>query len=123
MQSNERGFTLVEVLVALAIVAVALAAAIRAAGMIAGNDAALRAKALAVVAAENQLARLRVTREFPAIGKTTLPCSQGRQRMQCEQTVSSSINASFRQVVVRVHPDGDRASTLVSLGALVSRSP
>lgn len=123
MRSNEHGFTLVEVLVALAIVAVALAAAIRASGVIAGNDAALRSKALAVVAAENQLTLLRIVGEFPALGKTTLPCTQGRQPMQCEQTVSSSVNANLRQVLVRVHPEGQRGLTLVSLGTMISRLP
>lgn len=121
MQSNERGFTLVEVLIALAIVAVALAAAIRASGMIAVNDGALRAKALAVVAAENQLATLRMSDEFPDLGKTTSRCSQGRHAMQCEQTVRSSVNAGFREVEIRVYPDEDRGNTLVSMSSMISR--
>lgn len=121
MRSSEPGFTLVEVLIALAIVAVALGAAIRATGAIASNDAALRAKALAVVAAENHLTWLRISGDFPAPGRTVVPCSQGPQKMQCEQTVSTSVNSNFRQVTLRVYPDQDRSTTLVSITGIVGR--
>jgi len=115
------GFTLIEVLVALAIVAVALGAAIRATGVIAANDEGLRQRALATVAAENRLAELRLTREFPAIGRTTLPCPMGRQPLQCTQTVEASVNANMRLVTIRVHTAADRGQTLVTLGGLVER--
>lgn len=123
--SNRRpadgGFTLIEVLIALAIVAIALAAAARAAGVIAANDAGLRQRALATIAAENRLAELRLSAEFPAPGRISVPCAQGPLDLVCEQTTSSSMNANFRQVVVRVHPREERAATLASVGALVSR--
>ncbi len=121
MTSNERGFTLIEVLVALAIVAVALGAAIRATGVIAGTDDALRQRALATVAAENRLAELRLRDEFPAIGRSNSGCTLGRQAMTCEQTVSTSVNPNIRLVTIRVHPDNDRTQTLVSLGGLMER--
>lgn len=121
MPSRDAGFTLIEVLVALAIVAVALGAAIRATGVIAGNDDALRQRALATVAAENRLAELRLIREFPPLGRSQAPCPLGRQRMTCEQTVTTSVNANIRLVTIRVHPTDDRARTLVSLGGLVER--
>lgn len=119
--SNETGFTLVEVLVALAIVAVALGAAIRATGVITDNDDRLRQRALATVSAENRLAELRLARDFPAMGRTSLPCPQGRMNMVCEQTVTASVNANIRMVTIRVHPAEDRGRTLVSLGGLVER--
>lgn len=121
MRSNDAGFTLVEVLIALAIVAVALGAAVRASGVIADNNVALRDKALALVSAENQLAGLRVAQAFPPPGKSTSPCAQGRQEMQCELTVSNTVNADLRQAVVRVYPADARDITLVSLGGLLAR--
>lgn len=74
MRSNDAGFTLVEVLVALAIVGVALAASVRAVGLIAQNNAALRAKSLALVEAENQLAELRLARLMPSPGRQMVAC-------------------------------------------------
>ncbi|GAA5235098.1 type II secretion system minor pseudopilin GspI [Verticiella sediminum] len=118
-----RGFTLIEVLIALAIVAVALGAAVRAAGMIAGNDAGLRERAIAVLSAENRLAEMRLAREFPAPGRGSVPCPQGGIALVCEHTISSSVNANFRQVVVRVHRQDERLETLASVGGLLSRVP
>src|SRR5690606_10366360 len=112
---QDAGFTLIEVLVALAIVAVALGAAIRATGVIASNDEGLRQRALATVAAENRLAELRLLREFPAIGRTTHPCPMGSMPLQCTQTVEASVNASMRLVTIRVHTATDRGQTLATL--------
>ena len=53
---SSRGFTLIEVLVALAIVAIALAAAIRAVGLMTDGNGLLRDKSLALLAAESRLA-------------------------------------------------------------------
>lgn len=57
---SSRGFTLIEVLVALAIVAIALAAAIRAVGLMTDGNGLLRDKSLALLAAESRLAELRL---------------------------------------------------------------
>lgn len=123
MRSNESGFTLVEVLVALAIVAVALAASVRAVGMIAQNNAALRAKSLALVAAENQMAELRLARIIPGAGTQSQPCVQGRQRMVCEQVFTNSPNSSIRQVTVRVHPEASPDETLVQVSGFLTALP
>lgn len=118
-----RGFTLVEVLVALAIVAVALAAAVRAAGVVAGTDAGLRMRAMAIAAAENRLAELRLAREFPAPGRVDVDCSHGGFALRCEQVFRTSVNAGFREVTVRVREGGENGAVLTSVGGLLSRLP
>ncbi|ABM63137.1 type II secretion system minor pseudopilin GspI [Halorhodospira halophila] len=58
MTRPSRGFTLMEVLVAVAILATALAAAIRVGSQAAGNTVELRERAYAGWVAENELARI-----------------------------------------------------------------
>lgn len=123
MRSNNAGFTLVEVLVALAIVGVALAASVRAVGLIAQNNAALRAKSLALVEAENLLAELRLARIMPAPGRQVAACPQGGQAMQCERVFTNSDNSNIRQVMIRVHPDGDPNRVLAQVNGFLSALP
>jgi general secretion pathway protein I len=120
MRSNESGFTLIEVLVALAIVAVALAASVRAVGMIAQNNADLRAKSLALVEGENQLNELRMSRLVPNPGRQVNACAQGTLLMQCELVFTNSDNSNIRQVTVRVHPATDPSRTLAQINGFVS---
>lgn len=69
------GFTLIEVLVALAVVAVALIALVRAASVQVGSFDALRERTLAGWVASNVLTEMRLTTSLPATGR-----SDGRVR-------------------------------------------
>ncbi len=115
----QAGFTLVEVLVALAIVAVALAACMRATGQLADTHGRLRDRALALVSAENTLAELRAQRIYPPLGRASAPCPQGTLAMVCERIVEGTANRAFRQVTVRVSgaPDGPLLAELRSLAS------
>jgi general secretion pathway protein I len=119
-QARQRGFTLIEVLVALAIVAVALAAALRATSMLAQNNRALRDKTLALMAAENHMAELRLARAVPPPGKDTVDCPQGPLTLTCETEYTTSQNRGFREVTIRVHSKDTPAITLAELSGLLS---
>ena len=71
-----RGFTLIEVLVALTIVAITLGAGIKAAGALTGNTQRLADVTAAQWCADNQLAGLRLTGLTPPIGDTDFSCTQ-----------------------------------------------
>jgi general secretion pathway protein I len=62
------GFTMIEVLVALAIIGVALAASLRAVGSMAASEQELHRRLLAGWSADNELAQMRLAHVFPDIG-------------------------------------------------------
>src|SRR5690606_27907821 len=97
-----RGFTLLEVLVALVIVGTALGASLRAVGGLTQNSSDLRASMMATWSAENRLTQIRLTDEWPALGRRTFDCPQGELSLVCQEEVFPTPNPSFRRVEVSV---------------------
>ena len=112
---RRRGFTLIEVLVALAIVAVALLAGLRAVGAMAQSAAELKLRLLAQVAAENRIAELRAARAFPAVGSRTVSCPQGRMPFECVEQTLVTPNPLFRRIEVSVYAGREREHRLAEL--------
>ena len=102
---------MLEVLVALVIIGVALAAAMRGAMSLTNAADDTRLKLLATLTAENRLLELRLARQRLDIGQAATDCEQGGITFACEQTIKSTPNPFFRRVEVRVlidRPDGHR---------------
>jgi general secretion pathway protein I len=99
------GFTLLEVLVALVIIGVALAAAMRGAMSLTNAADGTRLKLLAQLTAENRLLELRLARQRLDVKQTTEDCEQGGVMFACEQAVKSTPNPFFRRVELRVYID------------------
>ena len=76
MRPLARGFTLIEVLVALTIVAITLGAGIKAAGALTGNTQRLADLTAAQWCADNQLSGLRLSGLTPPIGDSDFTCTQ-----------------------------------------------
>ena len=103
-----RGFTLIEVLVALVIVSLVLAASMRAGGTMIVTQDALRRATLAGWSAENRLAEVRLARTFPAVGASESQCPQIDIAMVCVVEVRTTPNPAMRRVDVRVYEAVDR---------------
>lgn len=114
-----RGFTLIEVLVALTVVGVALAAALRAAAGMHANSDALERKVYATWSAESRLAEIRLARTLPPLGEREFACPQGRAPLVCVENVQSTPNTGFRRIEVSVFADGTRDWRLVTLATVV----
>lgn len=116
-----RGFTLVEILVAVAILAVALAATTRAAGVATDNALETRHRLLATWAAENRVAELRVRRVFPATGTTQFGAEQAGLALTLVETVTDTPNPTLRRVDLAVADARDPARVLTRLTAYVAQ--
>lgn len=116
MSSSARGFTLIEVLVALVIVALgvgALAAALVAA---ASGTARLRERTLAEWVAMDRITETRLAAEFPALGRSAGEVLQGDRRWRWEQTVEVTSFGEVVQIAVSVRAaDSTDAEPLVTL--------
>jgi general secretion pathway protein I len=96
--SGQRGFTLIEVLVALAIVAIALGAGFKAAGALADNAKRLTDISAAQWCADNQLTNMKLAKQFPSIGDSDFACNQFGRTFQGQLAVRPTPNPNFRRV-------------------------
>ena len=112
------GFTLIEVLVALSIVAVALIAGLQATSALTNNAQRQSDILLAHVCAENELVRTRLQRQMPGVGDTTTSCEQGSRVLQVTLSVRPTPNPEFRKVDAQVS-DGD--SRILQISTIVTR--
>jgi general secretion pathway protein I len=118
--SRARGFTLIEVLVALAVVAIALGAGLRASGVLTDNAQRLSDVIAAQWCADNQLTGLRLGRVFPGIGDADFTCEQLGRTYQGKLVTRPTLNPSFRRVDAQVADAEGRP--LVSLSTVLSRN-
>jgi general secretion pathway protein I len=117
------GFTLIEVLVALAIVSIALMSAMRAAGQGTNNVGELRSRLLAGWVAENLLAEHRARRDWLPLGIQRGTGRQGGLDFVWREEVIATPNPSFRRVDVRVFSTTDESHSLAHLAGFVVNSP
>lgn len=118
--SPQAGFTLIEVLVALAIIAVAMSAAVRVAGLMTQSSGILRDRSIAMIAAQSRMAELRLEGRLP-MGVKAVECDQGRLLLRCEQVIGGAENGRLLKVGVQVFDRSQERPPLARLETLLSR--
>ncbi|MDP4072913.1 type II secretion system minor pseudopilin GspI [Acidovorax sp. A1169] len=113
MNARQQGFTLVEVLVALSIVAIALMAGLQSTNALTRNALRQSDIVLAQLCAENELVRVRLSRQMPSVGDSTQPCEQAGRRLDVRLIVRPTPNPSFRRVDAQVL-DGENSVLRIS---------
>jgi general secretion pathway protein I len=119
-----RGFTLIEVLVALGIVSIALLAGMRATDSLVNNAQRLSDVLLGQMCVENELIKVRLSKAMPNVGDSTFSCEQAGKTMAGQMTVTATPNPSFRRVDAEVFDGtnvdkGDRS--IIKLSTIVGR--
>ncbi|OJB20362.1 type II secretion system minor pseudopilin GspI [Burkholderia ubonensis] len=115
----QTGFTLIEVLIALAIVAVALGAVMRAIGALASDTDTARMRLLALWSADNALGAIRIAASWPPVGASTFACPQGPYRFVCRQSVTALPSPLVRRVTVSVHASASSRTVLAEVVTVV----
>ena len=114
-----RGFTLIEVLVALAIVAITLGAGIKAAGALANNAERLTDVSIAQWCADNQLIGLKLAHPTLSIGDTDFSCEQIGRTYKGKLVVRPTLNPNFRRVDAQIFTDA--GSPVLSISTLLPK--
>jgi general secretion pathway protein I len=110
-----RGMTLIEVLVALAVVAITLAAGFKAAGGLTLNAQRLNDLTTAQWCAENQLVALRLNKSsWPAVGDSDFTCRQLGRDFPGSLQVKATPNLNFRKVDAVVFDENKQVIVRVS---------
>jgi general secretion pathway protein I len=114
----QHGFTLVEVLVALSIVAIALMAGTQATSALTRHAQRQSDMLLAQMCAENELIKVRLTRQMPGVGDTEVSCAQAGKVLAVRLKVRPTLNSNFHRVDAQVL-EGE--SSLLRLSTVVGR--
>ena len=119
----DRGFTLIEVLVALVIAAIALAAISRTTIQSTDTAEALRDRQLALWVAQNELTLIRMTQAWPSLEATEGSESMAGKEWRWTRRVASTPETWLRRIEVEVsEKDTSRASvTLVDFVRIPTR--
>lgn len=107
LRSSPRGFTLLEVLIAIMLLALALTALVRLAGLEARASSHLRDATLAQWVAANALAETRLRTRFPGIGRSDGEATLGGQRWRWQMDVNATDEATIRRLDVQVFVASD----------------
>lgn len=116
--NKQAGFTLLEVLIALAILAIAMAAVARASMQMTDSSNELKRRLLANWVADNRLAEHMARSEWPPVGLSNGVEDQAGLSLRWEENVSNSPNIAFRRVEIKVYAGSDKQSLSQIVGYL-----
>lgn len=103
---NERGFTLIEMLVALSVIAVAALTLVRLDAFAVRSAGDLDARTLAQIVAQNEAVLIHTDPAPPTIGAGSALATNGGQRFRVNRRVAVTADAALLRIDLRVTPVG-----------------
>jgi len=117
------GFTLIEVLVAMAIIAVTLAATSRIASHAIDISAELKRRVVADLVAQNRLELHKARQDWLSAGNLTGEENQAGLTLQWHEEITDTPNPAFRKVVVEVYSAEDPKFLIRRLVGFLTQEP
>jgi len=108
------GFTLIELMVAVAVLAIGMTAVLHSTSQAAHAGVFLKQKTIAHWVASNRAAELSINQEWPSPGVTTGTETMASQTWQLETDVRDTGVPELRLVTIRVSLDGDEKASLIA---------
>jgi general secretion pathway protein I len=115
------GFTLIEVMVALTIIAISLGALLNTSGAQANSASYLKQKTLAHWVAVNELTQMRIDKEFPDLGDKKGSTSMANHDWYWIRTTKKTEDEDALEVTFTLYADKDYEKNLTSLIGYATR--
>lgn len=116
MRANRQsGFMLIEVLIAMTVIALAMSAIIRTASTSAFNTAHIRDKTFAHWVAENHMEELRIKGGFPDKGEDESEAELGGRKWKILTQIQETPDEDMRRINIKVRGPDDPKNTSVTL--------
>lgn len=124
-RTSSRGFTLLEIMIALAVFAIVAAALVKNAALTVKQTRIIEDKSIAYWVAENQLAQMRAVPRtadsFPSTGSTTSTVSMADRDWDLDVEVKATDNKDVRRVEISVSTQDDPDHPVATLTGFMGR--